>query len=85
MKKILASFEGLKITNDTDLNLLLADTICDDADPCENLYNYYETECISYNNVQITRDLEVDNVPVVFEIRDVFFECNKRPNEILLP
>lgn len=75
-EKIVATFEGLKITNGRDLNFFLMAAICDEGDPCNNLHNYYDAQSVSYENQRLIQDYEEENVavPLISEIRDLFFD-----------
>lgn len=74
-ENILKTFDGLKIINGRDLNLLLSQAICGDNDRCNNLNNYYGEHSVSYQGMQLIHDIEEENinVPLISDIREIFF------------
>ena len=70
---ITLTFETLKVNNGKGLALLLEHSMCDGIE-CESIEEFYDSEHLKYQNVELINDrgYDEDIVPFLYEIRDRF-------------
>lgn len=72
-EKIIESFQNLKIANGRDLALFIGNTT-NEAGECSSVEDIYDFEDIIYNGTRLDSG-NVDNVPYLQDIRDVFLDA----------
>lgn len=69
------TFERLKLQNGKALTLLIENSFCDFGQ-CESIDEYYDSEIVTYLNVELLHDRESNDplIPFIRDIREIFLD-----------